>query len=152
MNEEPLLIGIDIGTTGCKTVAVDTEGEVVTKAYEEYPLYTPRHGWSEQNPEDWWNAAYKTLQDIVDSDPTVASRIVGIGLSGQMHGLVPLDKHREVIRNCILWNDQRNELECREVHERVEGLEELLRITNNPMLPGYTGGKFLWMRKNEPEL
>lgn len=151
MAHEPLLIGIDIGTSGCKTVLMNSRGVVVGRAYEEYPLYNERHGWSEQDPVDWWEAAYKSLRDLLRSDTSFSARVKGIGLSGQMHGLVPLDGQGNILRRSILWNDQRTGTECEEIHAAVGGVEELLKITNNPMLPGYTGGKLLWLKKHEPE-
>lgn len=147
----PLLMGIDIGTTGCKTILVDEEGAVAARALEDYPFYSPKHGWAEQNPRDWWEAVQKTIHSIVAEDRERAKRIKGIGLSGQMHGLVALDDKNEVIRPSILWNDQRTGKQCEDVYEICGGPEGLLRLTNNRMLPGYTGGKILWMKDNEPD-
>ena len=144
------LIGIDIGTSGCKTLIVDQGGEVVRRAVAEYPLFTPRPGWSEQNPEDWWQAVVSTLKTALDGFPKV-SNIKGIGLSGQMHGLVALDGNGRVLRPSILWNDQRTAVQCHKIHELSGGIDGLLKLTNNQMLPGYTGGKILWLKENEPE-
>lgn len=148
---DALLLGIDIGTSGCKTVVVDEEGSLAAWSYAEYDLYSDGHGRSEQEPADWWNAVQQTIRDIMHRHPEFRSRLRGIGLSGQMHGLVPLDEHHRVIRRSILWNDQRSEPQCATIHEKAGGLEGLVRITNNRMLPGYTGGKILWLRENEPE-
>jgi xylulokinase len=145
------VIGIDIGTSGCKTLIIDQFGEIAAGALAEYPLSTPRPGWSEQNPEDWWQAVKTTLKQALKGFDHPEA-IKGIGLSGQMHGLVALDKEMKVLRPCILWNDQRTEKQCREIHDAVGGVEELLKLTNNRMLPGYTGGKILWVRENEPHL
>ncbi len=149
--EKALLIGIDIGTTGCKTILIDENCSVIARELEEYPLFSPRHGWTEQNPEDWWLAVKKTITKIMAGNHQYSRTLKGIGLSGQMHGLVPLDRGMNVIRPSILWNDQRTEPQCQEVYEKTGGLEGLLKLTNNRMLPGYTGGKILWMRENEPE-
>lgn len=146
-----LLMGIDIGTTGCKTILVDESGKVVASEIDSYPLYSSRHGWSEQNPEDWWIAVKNTIKRTMGRNKQYTSNLMGIGLSGQMHGLVALDKDRSIIRPSILWNDQRTEKQCIEVYEKVDGVKGLLRYTNNRMLPGYTGGKILWVRENEPE-
>jgi len=148
---QALLLGVDIGTTACKTVLVDQAGLIVDSQSEGYPLYSPRHGWSEQEPEDWWSAASRTVQRLMGRNPEAASSLAGIGLSGQMHGLVPLDRDGQVIRKAILWNDQRTEAQCGEIHAKAGGAEALLALTNNRMLPGYTGGKLLWLRENEPQ-
>ena len=145
-----LVIGIDIGTSGCKSILVDSAGVVAASATEEYPLSVPRPGWAEQDPAHWWAAALKTLAAILRAVPGSAGRIAGIGLSGQMHGLVALDEARAVIRPAFLWNDQRTTAQCRQVFDAVGGEEKLLAYTNNSMLPGYTGGKVLWLREEEP--
>jgi xylulokinase len=144
-------MGIDIGTSGCKTLLIDDRGEVIVKATEEYPLSTPRPGWSEQNPEDWWKAVKNTVRRAV-KDLDRPDDIKAIGLSGQMHGLVALAADGRVLRPAILWNDQRTGRQCQEVYDTVGGLEGLLRLTNNRMLPGYTGGKILWVRQHEPRV
>ena len=144
------VIGIDIGTSGCKTIIIDHEGRVVRRAVEEYPLFTPRPGWSEQEPEDWWQAVVSTVKEVTSGFDNT-SDIKSIGLSGQMHGLVPLDKNGEVLRPAILWNDQRTGDQCRKIHDLTGGIDELLKLTNNQMLPGYTGGKILWLREYEPD-
>ena len=145
------VIGIDIGTSGCKTLIIDHQGAVVGRAVEEYPLFTPRTGWSEQEPAHWWQAVLTTLQKVLDGFPSVGD-IKGIGLSGQMHGLVALDAKGGVLRRAILWNDQRTGEQCRKIHALAGGIEGLLKLTNNQMLPGYTGGKILWLRENEPDI
>ncbi|NWG76243.1 MAG: xylulokinase, partial [Rubrivivax sp.] len=145
-----LLMGVDIGTTGCKTILIDEAGTVIDGEIEGYPLHSPRHGWSEQNPEDWWRAAALTIGKVAGRNRSSLGGLAGIGLSGQMHGLVPLDADGRVIRPAILWNDQRTGPQCERFHGRVGGVESLLRYTNNRMLPGYTGGKILWLREHEP--
>jgi len=146
------LLGIDIGTTACKTVLVDQSGRIVDSEIEGYPLYSPRHGWSEQAPEDWWTAATHTVQRLLGRHPEAAAELAGIGLSGQMHGLVPLDRGGQVLRKAILWNDQRTEAQCEKITAKAGGVNGLLAYTNNRMLPGYTGGKILWLRENEPQI
>jgi xylulokinase len=145
------VMGIDIGTSGCKTLIIDDRGEVVTKAVAEYPLSTPKPGWSEQDPEHWWEAVKETMRQTRKGFDHIQD-IKAIGLSGQMHGLVALDAEGNVLRPSILWNDQRTGKQCQEVYDAVGGLEALLRLTNNRMLPGYTGGKILWVRENEPQV
>jgi xylulokinase len=145
MAPEPTLIGIDVGTTGVKALAISATGEVLAKAEEAYPLSTPRPGWSEQDPEDWWIAAQRALAAL--GQPHVA----GIGLSGQMHGLVCLDSADRVLRPAILWNDQRTAAECEQIEERV-GRERLIALTGNRALTGFTAPKLLWVRRHEPEI
>ena len=137
------LVGIDVGTTGVKAIALSPEGQVLARAEHGYPLSTPRPGWAEQDPEDWWRAAEASLADL-----TVAP--IAIGLSGQMHGLVTLDEHDRVLRPAILWNDQRTGAESREIEARI-GKERLLELTGNPALTGFTAPKLLWLRRHEPE-
>lgn len=143
------VLGIDVGTSGCKILAVDESGKILGSAVEEYPCYAPREGWSEQDPGDWWDGVAKGLRKIM---PSLAGKTVGaVGFSGQMHGMVALDADRNVVRRAILWNDQRTEKQCAEITEAAGGRDALLGITNNRMLTGYTGGKILWMKENEPE-
>lgn len=141
------LIGIDVGTSGTKSVLFDTEGHTVASAVAEYPLYQPENGWAEQNPADWWEAAKSTLSQICAK--ATDGEIVGLGLSGQMHSLVLLDGDHEVIRPAILWCDQRTAAECRQIEETV-GKERLIEITANPALTGFTASKLLWVKNHEP--
>jgi xylulokinase len=136
------LIGLDVGTTGVKAVAISPDGELLAAAEESYPLSTPQPGWAEQDPEDWWRAATACLARLPEGP---------IGLSGQMHGLVVLDEGDRVLRPAILWNDQRTAAECAEIEERV-GLERLIELTGNRALPGFTAPKLLWLRRHEPEV
>jgi xylulokinase len=136
------VIGLDIGTTSAKGIALDSEGNVVATATEEYPLSTPQPGWAEQDPELWWTAAQRVLAQLPANLP--------IGLSGQMHGLVVLDERGDVLRPAILWNDQRTAAECREIERRV-GLERLIELTGNRALTGFTAPKLLWLRTHEPD-
>jgi xylulokinase len=139
------LVGLDVGTTGVKAIAVSPEGTVLASATRPYPLSTPQPGWAEQDPEDWWSAAGDALAEVA-----AGREVLGIGLSGQMHGLVVLDSADRVIRPAILWNDQRTAAECDEIEERV-GRERLLALTGNRALTGFTAPKLLWLRRHEPE-
>ena len=145
------LMGIDVGTTGTKTLLINEKGAIVSTASEEYPLDVPRVGWSEQNPGDWWRATLNTIRKVLETSGVKGEKIKGIGLSGQMHGLVLLDKDHRVLRPCILWNDQRTARQCQMVTERI-GRERLIEITCNPALTGFTIGKVLWVRENEPQV
>jgi len=136
------LIGIDVGTTGVKGIAISPRGEVLALAEESYPLSTPHPGWSEQDPEDWWRATQACLARLPEGP---------IGFSGQMHGLVTLDESQKPLRPAILWNDQRTAAECAEIEERV-GLARLIELTGNRAATGFTAPKLLWLRTHEPEL
>ncbi|WOC32945.1 MULTISPECIES: xylulokinase [Caproicibacterium] len=144
------LIGIDIGTSATKTVLFDEECRVIVSASEEYPLYQPQNGWAEQRPEDWKHAVLATLTEVLKKSGVKGQDVKGIGLSGQMHGLVMLDENNEVIRPAIIWCDGRTGKECDEIYERV-GRERLIQITANPALTGFTASKILWVRNHEPE-
>ena len=141
------LFGIDVGTTATKGLAIDPDGTVLAREEAEYPLSTPRPGWSEQNPEDWWRATETVLAGLTKS----AGDPAGIGLSGQMHGLVALDARDNVLRPAILWNDQRTGAECREI-ETTLGLDRLIELTGNRALTGFTAPKLLWLRHHEPDV
>lgn len=141
------LIGMDIGTSGTKTVLFDTEGNALAEAFAAYPLYQPQNGYAEQDPEDWWAAACDTLRRI--SPKAADGTVVSIGLSGQMHSLVLLDKEEQVIRPAILWCDQRTATECADIEAAI-GRKRLIDITANPALPGFTASKLLWVKKHEP--
>lgn len=146
-----VVLGIDIGTSATKTIAVNGDGQVIASASKSYPGSHPRVLWSEQDPEDWWRATIETVQSVVAKAGLRAKDVKSIGLSGQMHGAVFLDKNDQVIRPAILWNDQRTSLECHEIEERVGGRKNLVKLVANPALTGFTAPKILWLRKNEPE-
>ena len=137
------LVGLDVGTTGVKALAISPAGDILARAEESYELSTPRPGWAEQDPEDWWRAAERALARL-------GVRPAAVGLSGQMHGLVVLDDRDRVLRPAILWNDQRTGAECAEIEERV-GLARLIRLTGNRALTGFTAPKLLWLRRHEPD-
>ncbi len=145
------LIGLDIGTSGAKCIIVDDEGKVVASSTQEYPLYTPKPGWAEQDPKDWWDACVRGLKVILPKSGVNPADIAGVSYSGQMHGLVALDAANEVIRPAILWCDQRTQAQCDWITEKAGGLKGLLTYTNNQMLTGYTGGKILWLKEEEPD-
>ncbi|HEU0023399.1 MAG TPA: xylulokinase [Thermoleophilaceae bacterium] len=139
-------VGLDVGTTAVKGIALTEDGAVLARAERGYDFATPRPGWAEQDPELWWTAAQLVLEDLRG-----AGTPAGIGLSGQMHGLVALDAAGTVLRPAILWNDQRTAAECAEIEERI-GLAELIARTGNRALTGFTAPKLLWMRRHEPDL
>jgi len=141
-----VLLGLDIGTTGARALATDEAGTVMASAYAEYPLLTPRPGWTEQNPEDWWEATKDVLRRIATE---AGGDFAAVGLTGQMHGSVFLNQAGDVIRPALLWNDQRTGVQCEQITERV-GAERLIAITGNPALTGFQAPKILWLRDVEP--
>ena len=144
------LIGIDVGTSATKTVLFDEAGTVVASASREYPLYQPKNGWAEQRPQDWRDAVLATVRTVVRQAAVIKEDIKGIGISGQMHGLVMLDEAGDVIRPSIIWCDQRTGEEVEDML-RLMPLERWIQITANPPLTGWTAAKILWVRKHEPE-
>ena len=145
------IAGIDVGTSGVKCIIIDEKGKVLSSATENYPLIIPQDGWSEQDSAEWWKGTKTAMKRAVEQSGVNNADIVGLGFSGQMHGLVALDENDSVVRNAILWNDQRTQAECDEIIETAGGLDELVSYSNNTMLTGFTGGKLLWMKKNEPQ-
>jgi xylulokinase len=143
------LVGVDVGTSGAKSVVIDEDGHVLATALAQYPCSSPRPLWSEQNPEDWWRGTCDAVREVIAKAGVPGADVSGIGLSGQMHGLVMLDDGHQVIRPAILWNDQRTAAECAQMTERV-GADRLLQITCNPALTGFTAPKILWVQEHEP--
>jgi len=137
-----VIVGIDVGTTAVKAIAIDADGVVLSRAEESYPLAMPQPGWAEQDPDDWVRAAERALARL---DATA------VGFSGQMHGLVALGAGETPLRPAILWNDQRTAAECEEIERRI-GLERLIELTGNRALTGFTAPKLLWLRAHEPDV
>lgn len=142
------LLGIDIATTSAKAVLIDAEGNVVCVERYGYPLSTPYQNWSEQEPSDWWNKAKVAITKVLKNSKISPKQIKGIGLTGQMHSLVLLDKNYNILRPAILWNDQRTQKECEEI-KRIVGEKKLLEYTANKVLPGFTLPKLIWIKNNE---
>lgn len=142
-------LGIDIGTSGCKAIAISGDGTVLASDTATYPMDQPRPGWTEQDPAAWIEGARRAVATVLAAVP--AEAIACIGLSGQMHGFTPLDEAHAVVRPAILWNDQRNAAEAESITDAAGGLDALLALTNNRMLVGYTGGKIAWMQAHEPD-
>jgi xylulokinase len=142
-----LLAGLDVGTSSVKGLLVCAEdGTVIARAEAEHRLSTPRPGWAEQDPQDWWSGAQAVLGSLGEAGP-----VAGIGLTGQMHGLVALDASGGVLRPAMLWNDGRTGAECAEIEERI-GLDALIGLTGNRALPGFTAPKLLWLARHEPDV
>ncbi len=145
------LLGIDIGTSGTKTVMFDLEGNTIDSALYEYPMYQPKIGWAEQDPTDWWKATYLSIAEVLKKTKVKKCEIKAIGLSGQMHGMVLLDKDDNILRKSIIWCDQRTVTQCEEI-TNIIGAKRLIEITANPALTGFTAGKVMWVKDNEPEI
>lgn len=150
-NSGAVTLGLDLGTSGLKAVAVDASGITVAECTHSYPLDTPRPGWTEQHPADWVAAARAALKELSVALIALNAVPVALGLGGQMHGLVPLDPHGEVIRPAMLWNDQRTGLQVQDIERRI-GRRELVARTGNRAVTGFQLPKILWMRDEEPQL
>ena len=143
-----LYIGVDLGTSAVKLLLMDEKGKIHNVVSKEYPLFFPHPGWSEQNPEDWYNKSMEGIKELIaDADK---SQIAGISFGGQMHGLVVLDENDQVIRPAILWNDGRTSKECDYLNHTI-GQDKLSEYTANIAFTGFTAPKILWMKENEPE-
>lgn len=143
-----LYIGVDLGTSSVKLLLMDEAGSIKSIVTREYPLYFPKPGWSEQNPEDWYSALVDGIKELTKD--CNKKDIDGISFSGQMHGLVILDENDKVIRPAILWNDGRTQAECDYLNNEI-GREKLSAYTANMAMTGFTAPKVLWVRKHEPD-
>ncbi len=145
------LMGIDIGTSGTKTVIADENGKLIGSSVREYPLYQEKSGWAEQEPGDWWKAVCETSMEAISKSSVDPKDIKAVGLTGQMHGAVLLDRNGEVLRRAIIWCDQRSSEECSFITS-VIGSKRLIEITANPALTGFTASKLIWVRMHEKEI
>jgi xylulokinase len=146
-----LFLGIDVSTTATKALLMDASGNVLSVAMSEYPYETPRPLWTEQHPDRWWQATVTSVRQVLARAGLDAADVKGVGLTGQMHGLVLLDAAGQVLRPAILWNDQRTGAQCQEIRNRL-GRARLIQITGNDALTGFTAPKILWVRENEPDV
>jgi xylulokinase len=144
-------LGIDTSTTSSKALLIDEMGQVVAVASSPHSLQTPKPLWSEQDPLDWWQAVINCIQSVLVKAGVGGEKITAIGLTGQMHGLVLLDEAGRVLRPAILWNDQRTQNQCDEIHRRI-GRERFIQISGNVALTGFTAPKILWVKENEPQV
>lgn len=145
------VIGVDCGTSGTKTVLFDESGKVIASKTIEYPMYQPKNGYAEQDPADWSNAMINTIKAVMTQSGVSKDDVKGVGISGQMHGLVMLDKDGNVLRKSIIWCDQRTANEVEEMNQKL-GEKKLIEITANPALTGWTAAKILWVKNNEPDI
>ncbi|MBN8657171.1 MAG: xylulokinase [Anaerolineae bacterium] len=144
-------LGIDTSTTSSKALLIDEKGEVIAVASNPHTLQTPKPLWSEQDPREWWEAVAASIKSVLEKAGISGERVGAVGLTGQMHGLVLLDNAGNVLRPAILWNDQRTQSQCDEIH-RIIGKEKFIRITGNVALTGFTAPKILWVKENEPDV
>jgi xylulokinase len=145
-----VFLGIDVSTTASKALLIDEQGEVLATASHAHTLQTPRPLWSEQDPDEWWQAVTASIRLVLEKAGVSGESVRAVGMTGQMHGLVMLDKSGRVLRPAILWNDQRTQAQCDEIHSRF-GKEKFIQITGNVALTGFTAPKILWVKENEPE-
>ena len=146
-----LLLGIDVGTGGSRAVVINETGQIVASATVEHePFASPLTGWAEQDPDDWWRASVAAIREVVSRDNARSEDIAAVGLSGQMHGSVLLNERDEVVRPALIWCDQRTDKQCEQLTQQI-GAEQLIKLTCNPALTGFTLPKMLWVRDNEPE-
>lgn len=145
------LLGVDLGTSGTKTVLFDVNGQAIASATVEYPLYQPHNGWAEQDADDWWKATQSTVRTVLETSGVDARDVKGLGISGQMHGLVLIDENGRSLCRSLIWCDGRTQAECDEITAAV-GAQRLIQIAANPALTGFTAGKVLWVRRHQPEV
>ncbi|MGB2492235.1 MAG: FGGY family carbohydrate kinase, partial [Candidatus Puniceispirillum sp.] len=144
-----MFLGFDIGTSGVKALLIDADGGIIASASASLDVARPHPGWSEQTPADWWDAVNKTALSLAQDHADIMASVRGIGLSGQMHGMVALDKNDNVLRPAILWNDTRNAAEAKELDD---AFSDYRKIGGNAVMPGFTAPKALWMARHEPDL
>ena len=146
----PVFIGVDIGTSGTKAIAINMNGELLASAHREYPLHSPKPNWAEQDTDDWRTAALEVLTELASN--VTPTNIAAIGLTGQMHGSVFLDAQNRVLRPALLWCDQRTAPQCDAITQKAGGEAALVEMVANPALTGFTAPKILWLRDNEPDI
>jgi xylulokinase len=148
----PHVMGIDVGTTGTRAVIVRPDGHVAGAATGDHqPMRMPKPGWAEQDPEDWWQATLMAIRRVLEQAELKGSDIAAVGFSGQMHGVVLLDKTLAVLRPSLIWCDQRSQAQCDWITQQV-GAERLIQLVSNPALTGFSAPKLLWVRDHEPRL
>jgi len=145
-------LGIDVGTSGTKTLLMDPKGKVLATASAEYDFETPRPGWTQQDPDLWWRATVRSVRAVLKKARTNGKQVAGIGLSGQMHGLVITDAAGKPLRPCLLWNDQRTADQAAAIEHAVGGKKALIRLVGNAAMTSFTLTKLLWVRDHEPRI
>ena len=145
------LLGIDIGTSACKTAVFDENGHVLASGSGDYPVYYPRQGWAEQNPEEWWAAVCRAIKEMLEASGIRPEDIAGIGIDGQSWSAIPVDKEGNVLANTPIWMDTRAADICEEVGARI-GEDRIFQVCGNPFKATYTTPKILWYQRNLPEV
>lgn len=148
---KPYLLGIDIGTSACKVAVFDRMGHVITAAAGDYPVYYPRPGWAEQNPEEWWRAVCGAVKQVLKTGDIEPGEIAGVGIDGQSWSAIPVDRDGNVLANTPIWMDTRAGDICRALSEKV-GADEIFQLCGNSLQPSYTTAKILWYQQNLPEV
>lgn len=145
------LIGFDAGTSSTRCILIDKLGKLIASSTKEYDMDTPKPGWAEQHPDLWWEAAVETVRDVLSKSKINPTDIASIGIAGQMHGSVFLDKDGQVIRPALLWCDQRTQKQCENIYDTFGGQYQFIKLSYNKALAGFTAPKVLWLRENEPD-
>ena len=151
LNKKEYLLGIDIGTSACKTALFTREGKVVAAATEDYPVYYPHSGWAEQNPEEWWNAVCQAIQKALQSGKICPEEIAGIGIDGQSWSAIPIDTEGNVIANTPIWMDTRAQDICERLNHEI-GKDRIFELAGNSLQPSYTTAKIIWYKENLPDM
>ena len=147
-------LGIDIGTSGTKALICNTRGKVLATGHAGHTCQTPKAGFSEQNPTQWWSAVKKATRMALKASGIAGNQVAGVGLSGQMHGSVFLGVKGDLspLRPALLWNDQRTTAQCKTITQAAGGQKKLIRMVGNPALTGFTAPKILWVRQHEKRI
>jgi xylulokinase len=152
MDKSQYFLGIDVGTEGTKVALFDINGNVKSSSYEEYPLICPKPGWAEQDPDLWWKVAIKNIKIVIKNSNISSKDIAGVGICGQMHAPVPIDKNGDLLYHSpLLWCDKRNAIQCEKLKSKLNE-DELLKISGNVVTTAWMGPKILWMKENLPEI
>ena len=148
---KPYLLGIDIGTSACKVAVFEKSGTVVAAANGDYPVYYPKEGWAEQNPEEWWSAVCQAVKKVIEKAGIQPEEIAGIGIDGQSWSAIAMDKDGNVLTNTPIWMDTRAQSICDRLNEEI-GADKIFEVSGNSLQPSYTTAKILWYKENLPEV
>ena len=149
--KQSYLMGIDIGTSACKVAVFDRQGQVLASASGDYPVYYPREGWAEQDPEEWWSAVCGAVRQVLKKADVRPEEIAGVGIDGQSWSAIAIDKDGKVLTNTPIWMDTRAQSICDRLNEDI-GADEIFRVAGNSLQPSYTTAKILWYKENLPEV
>ena len=149
--DKPYLLGIDIGTSACKVAVFDREGQVMASGSGDYPVYYPKEGWAEQDPEEWWTAVCGAIQKTLHKGGISPEQIAGVGIDGQSWSAIAIDQEGKVLTNTPIWMDTRAQSICDRLNEEI-GADEIFKVSGNSLQPSYTTAKILWYKENLPEI